>query len=246
MNYVLKGIHFLNHVALVVFLLYYQQYWLLCVSFIVYQFLLVVGVSGGLHRYFTHKSFQTSQSWEKIMLFASVPATVGTPIGWIGTHRLHHAYSDTEKDPHSPASIGFLQSYFHIWKPFVIPSNLVKDLMQNKTAVFIHKRYMELLLGFIILLYIINPMIGILVYSIPAVIMFHSTAITNAVNHRVGYRNFATDDSSTNMLLPGWLIGGEGFHNNHHKNPSSPSFSTKPLEFDLTWQFIKLIRNKND
>ena len=244
MNYVLRGLHIFNHIAFVYFLIYIQNFWLLLLSFLVFQFIIVVGISGGLHRYLTHKSFKTSKFWESVMLYTSIFATVGTPLGWVGTHRLHHAYSDTEKDPHSPFSIGFLKSYLHIWNKFTIPSNVVKDIISNKTAMTIHKRYLEILLVSVFLLYIVNPVLGMVIYSIPAMLMFHSTAITNSINHKFGYRNFNTNDSSTNLMLPGWLLAGEGWHNNHHKNPSSPTFSSKWSEFDLTWHFIKLIRKQ--
>lgn len=242
MNITLRSLHIFNHAALIYFLASIDNYWLLGISFLVFQIILVAGVSAGLHRFLSHKSFSTYPIVEKIMILLSVPATLGTPVAWVGTHRLHHAYSDSIKDPHSPKFLGFLKSYFHIWKHFSIPSNIVKDVVRNKTAAFVHKHYLKILLTFIVLLYIIDPLVGIIVYSIPAVFLFHSTAITNAVNHSVGYRNYQTDDASTNILLAGWLIGGEGFHNNHHNNPSLPYFSHKKIEFDLTWQFIKLIR----
>jgi stearoyl-CoA desaturase (delta-9 desaturase) len=199
-------------------------------------------VSAGLHRYFTHKAFTTSTFWEKVMLWISVPSTLGTPITWIGTHRLHHAHSDTNKDPHSPIFLGMFKTYFHMWNKITIPSAVVSDIIKNKTAKFIHNNYLKILFAYIFLLYIIDPVIGILVYSIPSVLMFHATGITNSLGHQLGYKNTDTRDNSTNSKFIALITGGEGLHNNHHAHPACPSFSTSKYEFDISWYFIKVIR----
>lgn len=241
LNQQLKIIHLLNHCVLVYFL-YFGNLWLSSISFLIFQILIIIGVSSGLHRYYTHKSFDTNKFWQRVMLFVSIPATLGTPISWISTHRLHHAYSEKEKDPHSPLTLGFLRSYFHIWNHINIPSRLVSDIVKNDTIKFIHTHYIKILVFYILMLYFINPTVGIIVYSIPAVLMFHATSLINALGHKWGYRNFDTDDNSRNSKITGILLGGEGLHNNHHKNPQSPNFSYTPNEFDISWHFIKLIR----
>jgi len=241
LNLTLKLLQFLNHVALVYFLVTFPigYVW---VSLLIYLLIIIVGVSTGLHRYFTHKSFTTSSTWEKIMLWVSVPATIGTPISWIGAHRLHHAYSDTNKDPHSPNYLGFVKTYFHIWNKITIPSALVSDIIKNETAKFIHTNYLKILIAYIIILYTIDPLIGIIVYSIPALLMFHATGITNSLGHGFGYKNSDTGDNSTNSKLIALFTAGEGLHNNHHADPKSAIFSRNEYEVDLSQYFIKMIR----
>lgn len=243
LNYLIKIIQILNHIILIYclsnFYFYGNYFW---ISFLIFQFILIVGISSGLHRYFTHRSYETTKFWENLMLITSLPATIGTPISWIGTHRVHHAYSDQDKDPHSPKQMGFFHSYFHIWNKTKIPSSIVSDIIKNKTARFIHNYYIKILLLYIIILYLIDPIVGIIVYSIPAVFMFHATALTNAFGHTVGYRNFNTDDNSSNSKIIALFTGGEGLHNNHHANSKSPNFSTNKYEVDISWYFIKLIR----
>ena len=243
LSYTIRLLQFLNHCTLIYFLIWCQSlYSLLWISFLIFQIIIIVGVSSGLHRYFTHKSFKTSIFWEKVMLWVSVPSTLGTPISWIGTHRLHHAYSDKTKDPHSPSILGFFRSYFHIWNDLSIPSALVVDIIKNKTAKLIHQNYLKILFCYIALLYFIDPILGIVIYSIPAVLMFHSTSITNAIGHTFGYRNHNTNDTSTNSKTIALLTGGEGLHNNHHASPNSAKFSNLKYEFDTSWYFIKTIR----
>ena len=243
LNLTLKLLQLLNHSALVYFLATFQTaYVYLWVSFLIYLIILIIGVSTGLHRYFTHKSFTTSNTWEKIMLWVSVPATIGTPISWRGTHRLHHAYSDTSKDPHSPNFLGFVKTYFHIWNKITIPSAVVSDIIKNNTAKFIHTNYLKILIVYIIILYTIDPLMGIIVYSIPALLIFHATGITNSIGHGFGYKNTDTGDMSTNSKLIALFTAGEGLHNNHHADPKSAIFSRNSYEVDISQYFIKMIR----
>ena len=64
------------------------------------------GVGVGLHRYFAHRSFQTSRGFQFVLcLLAGI--AFGDPVWFAGKHRLHHKHSDTTLDVHSPAQ-GFL------------------------------------------------------------------------------------------------------------------------------------------
>jgi stearoyl-CoA desaturase (delta-9 desaturase) len=56
-----------------------------------------------------------------------------------------------------------------------------------------------------------------------------------------GYRNFACDDASTNLVPWGILIGGEELHNNHHAFATSAKLSNKWYEFDIGWMYIRIL-----
>ena len=55
----------------------------------------------GYHRLLTHKSFKTSAVVQAILVFFGALHS-GSPLFWVGLHRLHHTKSDTDEDPHSP------------------------------------------------------------------------------------------------------------------------------------------------
>ena len=61
-----------------------------------------LGIGIAYHRLLTHRGFTTSRWMTRVL------ATIGTlglqsgPIAWVTMHRLHHAFTDTDKDPHSP------------------------------------------------------------------------------------------------------------------------------------------------
>ena len=64
-------------------------------------------------------------------------------------------------------------------------------------------------------------------------------AIVNWCGHKYGYRNFASDDESKNMLPLDFLTMGELFQNNHHKFGMSPSFAARSWEVDPTYAIMK-------
>ena len=99
---------------------------MLVLGFLWYQLIAIFGLSIGLHRRFAHNQFQTSKTFEVISLFLSMLAFSRSPVGWIGAHRIHHKFSDTEKDPHSPTHKGFWNVLLNNWKVAIILSNLLR------------------------------------------------------------------------------------------------------------------------
>ena len=72
-------------------------------------------------------------------------------------------------------------------------------------------------------------------------IPFWAAGVINGVGHYFGYRNFQTDDDSTNIVPWAAWIGGEELHNNHHAYPTSAKFSLRWYEFDLGWMYVKIL-----
>jgi stearoyl-CoA desaturase (delta-9 desaturase) len=83
---------------------------------------------------------------------------------------------------------------------------------------------------------------GMLIYGIQlAWIPFWAAGVINGVGHWWGYRNFVTEDASTNITPVAAWIGGEELHNNHHAYPTSAKFSIRWYEFDLGWMYIRIL-----
>ena len=72
-------------------------------------------------------------------------------------------------------------------------------------------------------------------------IPFFAAGVVNGLAHWWGYRNYATSDTSTNLVPWGLVIGGEELHNNHHAYGSSAKFSAQWYEFDLGWMYIRIL-----
>lgn len=79
---------------------------------------------------------------------------------------------------------------------------------------------------------------GWVIWVVLPIILLHSTmgplhgALVNWYAHKRGYRNYASDDDSTNVLAWDWLMLGEWLHNNHHGRKYRPNFAHKDGEFD--------------
>src|ERR1700712_4165154 len=67
-----------------------------------------------LHRFASHKMYHTSRNWERVFYGATWFAQGSSfliPRAYGIMHRMHHTYSDTEKDPHSPH---FFEDVWHM------------------------------------------------------------------------------------------------------------------------------------
>mgnify|MGYP003625492293 CR=1 FL=1 len=105
------------------------------------------GASILLHRYYCHKQFKVPVWFETIGLSMLMVACIRTPIGWIASHRMHHAHSDSENDPHSAKHVGYWRVLFTTWNIPKIPMKYARDLYANKQLVFCHKHWLKILFG---------------------------------------------------------------------------------------------------
>jgi stearoyl-CoA desaturase (delta-9 desaturase) len=64
--------------------------------------LTMTGVELGLHRYFSHRTFETTRPIRILLLILGSMAGQGSVLLWSGVHRWHHAHTDVPGDPHSP------------------------------------------------------------------------------------------------------------------------------------------------
>ena len=90
-------------------------------GFIIATTLFGLGNTVGYHRLLTHRSF--SVPWWVRDFWTILGAThSGSPMMWVGLHRLHHAKSDGPEDPHTPtkgfwhAHCGWILGVYHpVW-----------------------------------------------------------------------------------------------------------------------------------
>ncbi|WP_379088876.1 hypothetical protein [Pedobacter sp. UC225_65] len=78
---------------------------IILIFFLAHWFLSLFSQTFFLHRYSSHKMFKMEPFWEKffyLVLLISQGSSFLNPRAYAILHRMHHAYSDTEKDPHSP------------------------------------------------------------------------------------------------------------------------------------------------
>ena len=228
----LRLFHFANHILCLYFIYLDQSFILVLYSFLIWNFLASFGVSIGLHRLLAHRSFETHKCFEKVCILLGCLSTGGSPISWVGIHRIHHAKTDTKKDPHSPFYKGWLKVQFNLWEVKSIPKKYVADLMSNHFLLFLHKNYFKILTLWMLLLFLIDIRVLVYAYSLPAVMSFHSFGFINFLGHRFGYKNFK-NTGENNWFVNLWTAG-EGWHNNHHKIPHSYRIGFRWFEWDIS------------
>lgn len=219
----------------------------LIIGYISYILIGKIGGDIGLHRYFSHSSFKTSNFFKSWLIVNATLIGHGSILLWTATHRLHHAKSDSVNDPHTPTK-GTLKTWFRIWdKDLTINTNQIKDIVKNKKILFLHRNYFKILYFWIILLialsyFSIYPLLFL--FAFPCAGFFHETGLVNTICHKLGYRSYKTDDQSTNNIFVNLLTVGNGMHNTHHAKPYlyTTNIHYKWYEFDLMYYFIKFIK----
>lgn len=215
------------------------------ISFGVYFLTGCLGISVTLHRYYSHKSFKFKNDWlRKFFVLCSVWGLVGDPISWVNNHRQHHRLTDRDGDPHSPSVLGFYKVQW--FSMFYSYTNLrfVPDMIRDRYLVFIHRYYYHFHWTILVLFCLIDIKLMTMIYLVPAAILWNMGSFINTLSHSFGYRNHNTKDASTNLLPLGYLVWGEGWHNNHHNMPSSKKFGEKWWEFDMGYHVIKVVGNE--
>ena len=208
------------------------------------------GVTIGLHRFLTHGSFKTNRLAKITLAILGAMAIQGAPIGWVANHRLHHAYSDREGDPHSPhLTSDILRGFLHSHVGWLFrehaadPDCWARDLVRDRDIVLVSRYTVVWAVLGMVVPFIIGGWSGLLWGGLVRVFLAHHvTWSVNSVCHIIGSRPFDTPDRSTNFWLVGLLAFGEGGHNTHHASPKSARHGLHWWHFDLSWVVIRTLQ----
>lgn len=203
-----------------------------------------------LHRSATHEGVKFAPPVEHFMRMWLWLTTGIVTLEWVAVHRKHHAFSDREGDPHSPVEEGLLAIVFggvFFYREAAADQDTLTKYGRGcptdwvERNVYTKNRMLGLLIMACIDLMLFGLPWGVVVFSAMAVWIPIFGNVINGIGHAIGYRNFATKDSSRNIIPVGLWIVGEELHNNHHADPRSASFRAKWYEFDIGWIYIKLL-----
>jgi len=201
------------------------------------------------HREQAHRSVDLNPALRHFFRFWLWINTGAPTKQWVAVHRKHHALCEREGDPHSPVVFGLKRVVLEGAELYMDearkPETLEKygkgtpdDWLERNVYNRFDYTGIVLLVVFDILMFgaagII--MLAVQLATMPAL----AAGIINGVCHAKGYRNFETNDASTNLWRIGLVIGGEELHNNHHAFPTSAKFSIRPGEVDMGWLHLKV------
>jgi stearoyl-CoA desaturase (delta-9 desaturase) len=201
-----------------------------------------LSITGGYHRYFSHRSFKAHPAVEWCVLFFASMAGQGSALRWAYDHRLHHAYVDTDRDPYSIKK-GFWYAHF-LWileKPQEIDPKVVPDLMKNPRVMHQH-RFSGLwmvftnVIAFFAVGWLLDDYVGafFLAVWIRMLALHHFTWFINSLAHTWGDRPFSQEQSAVNNYIISFLTFGEGYHNYHHTFANDYRNGVRWYHFDPT------------
>jgi stearoyl-CoA desaturase (delta-9 desaturase) len=221
-----------------------------------------LGVSLGLHRLFSHRSFATFRVVEWALMILGCMASTRGPFHWVATHRVHHQYSDRSGDPHSPhvaasGPLGALSGFWHAYcgwlhsDGYAYRGAAVRDLARRPDLVFIDRCWFAWCMAGVALPGLIGFIVGGTAYDVLIGFLFGGLLrhfvilqipfVVNAVCHLWGSRPYDIPGESRNNFLLGVIALGDGWHNNHHAFPRSARHGFYWWQPDLTWSAIRLM-----
>ena len=212
----------------------------------------IASVTIFLHRHQAHRAVDLHPLPSHFFRFWLWLTTGMVTKEWVAIHRKHHAKCETEDDPHSPQQLGInrvLWGGVGLYRAETLkPETMEKygagvpdDWVERHVYARFNKYGIFVMAGIDIALFGVIP--GALIFGVQmAWIPFWAAGVINGIGHFWGYRNFACEDASRNIVPWGIVVGGEELHNNHHAYASSAKFSNKWYEFDIGWGYIRLMQ----
>ncbi|HMJ52497.1 MAG TPA: acyl-CoA desaturase [Polyangiaceae bacterium] len=202
-------------------------------------------ITGGYHRYFSHRSFKTSRTFQFLLALLGTSATQKGPLWWAAAHRRHHKYSDTPDDMHSPKHHGFWHAHMGWWfgrKHDETAFDWVPDLARFPELKFLDRYYHVGVYAWMLLAAALRGWDGFLWgYVVSTCALMHGTFAINSLAHVYGSRRYETSDTSRNNWWLALLTLGEGWHNNHHRYMSSARQGFYWWEVDVTYYVLKAL-----
>ncbi len=225
-------------------------WWGYIVVALVFTHITIASVTIFLHRHQAHRALELHAIPSHFFRFWLWLTTGIVTKEWAAIHRKHHAKCETAEDPHSPVILG-------IKKVLMEGAELYRKEAKNQETLdryghgtpddwLENKLYSGHSMLGIVLMLVINVLLfgplGLTIWAVQmAWIPVNAAGIINGIGHYWGYRNFQTEDASTNIIPWGILIGGEELHNNHHAYASSAKLSSKWYELDIGWFYIRVL-----
>jgi len=180
------------------------------------------------------------------------------PRAYAVMHRMHHEFSDTCKDPHSPH---FFKDIFRmmrhtarIYRGFTngsitaeskfaenIPTWKALDKLGDNKLVRISWGVFYSVAYILIINYLNLSWFWMFLLPIHYLMGPIQGAFVNWCGHKYGYQNFKNGDHSHNTGPIGFFLLGELFQNNHHMHPTSPNFAQKWFEIDFAYPVLVVL-----
>lgn len=213
------------HISLL-YLLFVGTWIQLLISFLIACFLLLFSSTITYHRFLSHRSWPAPRWFEIFSTIIGIFSFTGSSVVRTLSHRYHHAYSDTDRDPHSPRYNSIFYTYFPMLKEHKYNPMLVKDLLQDKLHTTIHEHYLKIILLTVLTsLLLLGPTWTCVLFLAPGAVCWMNISICN-----IGCHWGANTDPIKQSTVLAWLTFGEGYHQHHHNKPNDANFGIDKID----------------
>jgi len=219
--------------------------------FVAMAFLTTVGIELGFHRGFAHGAYRAGPAMRAILAALGIMAGQGSTAYWIANHRRHHARTDREGDPHSPAH-GFWHAHLG-WvldRETTITARFAPDILTDPVVRFVDRLYFPVLIAGLALPAGIGFLLsgtwegalsaGLWGGGLRMFVVQQLTFSINSLCHARGAQAFRTQDQSRNVPFLALLTLGGSLHNNHHAFPKSATLHLLQGDLDPGGKLIEL------
>ena len=227
-------------------------WWGYVVVALVLTHITIAGVTVYLHRHQAHRALDLHPIPSHFFRFWLWLTTGMVTKEWAAIHRKHHAKCETVDDPHSPQVFGIKKVFWEGSELYRAESKVAETLSRYghgtpddwiERNLYTRHSVLGVALMMIIDLLLFGP-IGLSIWAVQMIwIPIFAAGVINGIGHYWGYRSFAAEDASKNIVPWGILIGGEELHNNHHAYATSAKLSNKWYEFDIGWLYIRILES---
>ncbi|CDK26593.1 unnamed protein product [Kuraishia capsulata CBS 1993] len=219
-------------------------------AFILYVFS-GLSITAGYHRLWAHRAYQARLPVRLFYAFFGAGSVEGSIKWWAHSHRIHHRYTDTVRDPYD-ARQGFW--YSHMGWMLTVPNPRYKaraditDLSDDWVVRAQHRHYLMVmafsgfLLPSLIAGYFWGDYLGGFIYGGILKVFFiqQATFCVNSLAHWIGVQPFDDKRTPRDHFLTAFVTFGEGYHNFHHEFPSDYRNALKWYQYDPTKHVIYL------
>lgn len=237
-------VFFIIHLAVLTVFLVPFTWWCIPLALGLF-FLRMFTITGGYHRYFSHRTYKTSRFFQFLLAFIGGTSAQKGALWWAAYHRHHHKHSDTDEDVHSAMLEGFYWSHvgWILSKEFAdYDRTLVRDWNRYPELVWLDKNHMVPPVLLALACYGFGGTTGLVWgFIVSTVALYHSTFAINSLCHMFGSRRYETTDASKNSLWLAIVTMGEGWHNNHHHYPYCARQGFFWWEWDPTYYGLKVL-----
>ncbi|XP_065170489.1 acyl-CoA Delta-9 desaturase-like [Atheta coriaria] len=201
---------------------------------IIYGVISTLGITGGAHRLWAHRSYKANTLAQVILMFMATCTYQNSIYIWARDHRLHHKCSETDADPHNAkrgfffSHVGWLMMKKH---PDVIKKGKtidMSDLQANKLVMFQHRHYYLLVLLIAAVLpscfahYALGASWKVAIFRVTIyryIISVNLVWCINSLAHLYGNKPYDKNIGPVEQGFMRVVAYGEGFHNYHHTFP---------------------------